>query len=270
MVAFSRQEIRLFLVLAEPAIAAAKAEILVGMPKGKLLYLPKSVAEYKTLAEAARKHGAKIKKVGAPKDSALKILNASPQGFELALEKERVHFPFANAAWVSNLALSAQVAIDSGISREHIVRAIAGFKPAAGRMQLRRGRFTVIDDGYNANPDSAIASIDSALQIAAGRPVICIFGEFKELGRFSKTLHEWTGAEAAKKGVAAFFGIGEDMRHAVRAFSKASTKKKHAEWFTRSDTASLIEAIHRYPKTAVLLVKGSRSMKMEEVVDLLL
>lgn len=252
------------------AIARAKSEILEGMPKGGYLYVPKSVAEYETISATAKKHGALLRKIDASRGAALQIVEASPKGYQLQIETEPVQFSFANAAWVSNLALAVQVAIDSGIQASQVLRAVRSFRPAAGRMQLRRGRFTVIDDGYNANPDSAIASIDSAVQIAAGRPVICIFGEFKELGKFSKTLHQWTGSEAARKGVAAFFGMGDDMRYAVQAFSKASAKKTGATWFRRSDTASLVEALSAYPKSAVVLVKGSRSMKMEEVVDLLL
>ncbi len=251
------------------AIARAKAEILSGIKPGGSLYVPAGVAEYKTLAAAARQTGNPIRAIDMKGKSALKIVNRSAKGYVLQLQKQRIEFRHANSAWVSNLALAVQVAIDNGIVVNDITRAIKSFKPAAGRMQLRRGRFTVIDDGYNANPDSALASIDSALQIAEGRPVICIFGEFKELGKFSKRLHEWTGVQAAKRGVAAFYGMGDGMRHAVRAFSRSAQKPSDCDWFSRDDTAALLERMQSQPRSAVVLVKGSRSMKMEEIVALL-
>jgi UDP-N-acetylmuramoyl-tripeptide--D-alanyl-D-alanine ligase len=250
------------------AIAAAKAEILEGLPKGGFLYLPKSVAEAEVLAAAAKRAGARVKKVEASRTSRLKVLSVSPKGFSLQLGDAQTQFKHANAAWLSNLALAAEVALDAGIEPEKIARAIASFRPAAGRMQLRRGRLTVIDDGYNANPDSAIASIDSAMLISGKNPVVCVFGEFKELGKHSKSLHTLTGHEAAVKGVAAFYAMGKDMRHAVSAFKKASGGRDSA-WFDRADTAGLAKALQKYPRGTVVLVKGSRSMKMEEIVDLL-
>ncbi len=128
----------------------------------------------------------------------------------------------------------------------------------------------MIDDGYNANPDSAVASIGAALQIADGRPVVCVFGDFKELGKFSKALHAWTGKEAAKAGISAFYGVGSDMRHAVAAFRQAAGKKAHPYLFARDQVAELVQKLKGERKGSVILVKGSRSMKMEEIVSQLL
>ncbi len=250
------------------AIALAKAEILEGLPKGASLYLPQAVAEGDVLAAQAKEHGCRVKKVAVSKRSNLQVQSASPQGFALQLHGERAKFRYANAAWLSNLAISAEVALEAGLSPEHITKAIGQFKPAAGRMQLRRGRLTVIDDGYNANPDSAIASIDSAILLAAGRPVVCVFGEFKELGRHSKGLHALTGSEAAANGVSGFYAMGKDMRHAVAAFRKAAPHRD-CGWFDRADTTNLVNELRKYPRDTIVLVKGSRSMKMEEIVDLL-
>lgn len=251
------------------AIARSKAEIMVGLDHGGSLYVPSDIAEGKIVAAIAKQSRHQMRKVDLKRNSALRIVESSAKGFILQLEEQRLQFSHTGRAWVSNLALAAQVAIDNGITATHVARVVKDFKPAAGRMQVHRGRFTLIDDGYNANPDSAMASIDSALQIADGRPVICIFGEFKELGKFSRSLHEWTGVQAAKKGVSGFYGMGDDMRHAVRAFAKNAPKNTDAEWFARDNTRALTNKMRAQPSTAVVLVKGSRSMKMEEIVSLL-
>jgi UDP-N-acetylmuramoyl-tripeptide--D-alanyl-D-alanine ligase len=251
------------------AIAQAKAEIMLGLGKGGSLYVPAGIAEYKTIAAIAKKAGHAVRSIDVNGNSALRIIESSAKGYTLQLEGQRLLFPHASAAWVSNLALATQVAIENGLSVSNIARTVKTFKPAAGRMQVHRGRFTLIDDGYNANPDSAMASIDSALQIADGKPVVCIFGEFKELGKFSKTLHEWTGIQAAKKGVSMFLGMGQGMRHAVRAFAQNAPKGNEAKWFDRKNTSQLVKYMGAQPRSAVVLVKGSRSMKMEEIVALL-
>jgi len=223
-------------------IAAAKAEITEGMPAGGFLYVPQNVAEFKTLSLAAKKAG-------------VRILKIKPGAYPVAE---------GNAVWLSNFSLAAAAAKDAGISAEIIHAAAKKFKPAAGRMQLKKGYFTVIDDGYNANPDSAIASIDAALAIANGGRVVCVFGDFKEMGRFSRNLHAWTGSEAAKKKVAAFYGVGKDMRHAVAAFKKQARGAK-SYTFERSAVDDLVAQLKQEPRGSVILVKGSRAMKMEEI-----
>lgn len=247
-------------------IAAAKAEIMNGMQAGSSLYVPQGIAELPTIARLAKRQRIRLRKVNPRRIT----LAADANGFSLNVAGEHVAFPYANAAWVSNLALAAAVALDAGIEAHLVAKAAENFKPATGRMQVRQGNFTVIDDGYNANPDSAVASIDSALQIAAGKPVVCIFGDFKEMGKFSRTLHEWTGKEAAKKGVAAFYGVGMDMKHAVASFRKTAGGKKRSYFFPRADLAKLVQQVQSESRDAVLLVKGSRSMKMEEIVELIL
>lgn len=229
-------------------IARAKAEVMNGMHTGGRLYIPPKISERQTLERLARTRRVSVKPV--------------------SLRYADLFGP--NAAWASNFALAASVAEDAGIGKEHIAYVARNFKPAEGRMQLRQGKLTVIDDGYNANPDSAVASVDSAIQIAAARPVVCIFGDFKELGKFSRALHAWTGKAAAKKGVAAFYGVGKDMKYAVEAFRKATGGRKRSHFFQRGEVKKLVEQIQSESRESVILIKGSRSMKMEEIVELIL
>lgn len=247
-------------------IAAAKAEIMQAMRSGGSLYVPRMISELATIA-----HRAKTQKIQLKRINPARIIRAArTDGFDLNIAGKSVFFPYANAAWVSNLALAAAAALDAGVAPEYIAAAAEIFKPADGRMQLRQGRFSVIDDGYNANPDSAVASIQSALQIAAGKPVVCIFADFKEMGKFSRRLHEWTGKEAAKTGIAAFYGVGKEMKFAVNAFRKPAKGKKRSYWFARNDVEKLLKQVRSEAPDSIILVKGSRAMKMEEIVEALL
>ncbi|HRP68813.1 MAG TPA: UDP-N-acetylmuramoyl-tripeptide--D-alanyl-D-alanine ligase [Turneriella sp.] len=243
------------------AIAAAKGEVMTAMPHGGQVYVPQDVQEMPTLLQIAKKHHCRIRRIDKRKGF-LKIEKISPQGFTLSIENKKFDFPYPNKAWVSNLALAAICAHDAGVKTTDILSAVRRFKPLDGRMQIVKGHFTLID----ANPDSAIASIDAALQIADGAPVVCVFADFKELGRFSQKLHAWTGIEAAKKGVAAFYAIGSEMKHAQLAFGKNAAKSARSYFFAREDTARIIEALRAEKAGSVVLVKGSRAMKMEEIV----
>lgn len=246
-------------------IARAKAEILDGMPQGGFLYVPDDVAEASILSQKARSAKAVLRRVAAEKNPVFKIVAADARGYALRFGKQEVHFAHANAAWLSNLALAAVAAHDAGLAPEDIGAAVRKFRPPTGRMQTHRGYFTIIDDGYNANPDSAVASIKAALQLAEGKPVVCVFGDFKELGRFSKSLHSWTGSEAARLGVQAFYGVGSDMRHAVFAYQKNAPQRRCFH-FSREQITPLIVELQNEKRGTVILVKGSRSMQMEEIV----
>ncbi len=248
-------------------IAQAKAEITHGQQKGGALYVPAQVAELATLSARSRANGIVLKKIQPGKSAPLKVTTVAPIGYELLIGKTPVVFRHANNAWLSNLALAAAVAHDAGISEQLIAKAVSSFRPPDGRMQVSKGRFHVIDDGYNANPDSAIASIAAAKQYADGRPVICVFGDFKELGKFSRSLHEWTGKEAAKARVGAFYGIGRDMRLAAKAYARAAGKSGRSYAFERGDIPAIVAQLVQEAKGSVILVKGSRSMQMEEIVQ---
>ena len=125
----------------------------------------------------------------------------------------------------------------------------------------------VIDDTYNANPDSVIAAINVLSQMAS--PSLLILGDMGEVGSEGPSYHKEVGEYAAKRGVSAFYGLGELTEHAVNAFNKQA----HADHKLGIHFQSMEDLIRSLPQVPAhfksVLVKGSRFMKMEQSVQAL-
>ena len=114
---------------------------------------------------------------------------------------------------------------------------------------------TVIDDSYNANPDSVRAAIDVLASCPA--PTVLVLGDMGEVGTRGAEFHREVGAYAAAKKITQLLAIGEATKHAVDSFGPG------ARHFEKLD--ELVSSI----KGKSILVKGSRFMKMERVVSAL-
>ena len=118
---------------------------------------------------------------------------------------------------------------------------------------------TVIDDTYNANPDSMRAALDVLCQFQGKK--VAILGDMRELGRYRKKLHIELGDYAKILGVDCLIGYGDLMRHAVSSFGN------HGFFF--KDKLELVHFLKNYIKGKEnILIKGSRSMRMEEILNL--
>ncbi|SIT23502.1 bifunctional UDP-N-acetylmuramoyl-L-alanyl-D-glutamate--2,6-diaminopimelate ligase MurE/UDP-N-acetylmuramoyl-tripeptide--D-alanyl-D-alanine ligase MurF [Achromobacter sp. MFA1 R4] len=148
-------------------------------------------------------------------------------------------------------------AIAAGAPLETAVRALAGFSPVAGRMQHKRmGDGTLlIDDTYNANPDSVRAAIEVLARMAGKR--VLVLGDMGEIGDNGPAMHAEVGHYAREHGLDAFITLGEASRAAAAAFGPGA----HA-------CASVDEVVAalRGLRPSCVLVKGSRFMRMERVV----
>ena len=179
----------------------------------------------------------------------------------------RLHVPSGNAvltlraAGVHNLrnALGAAAcAVAAGAPLNAIVNGLEAFNPVAGRMQwhvLADGH-QLIDDSYNANPDSVRAAID-VLATLPGRRTL-VLGTMGEIGDNSVAMHAEVGAYAHECGIDMLFTFGQEAAHAAAAFGD------DAQSF--DDMAELLAALGAQPPGHVL-VKGSRSTRMERVIE---
>ena len=160
---------------------------------------------------------------------------------------------------VRNALAAAACALAAGAPLSVIQQGLEAFRAVKGRSELKRdarGR-TLVDDSYNANPDSVRAAID----VLAGLPGEgwLILGDMGEVGNDGPAFHREVGAYAAERGIAHFWTAGAAARDAAAAYGP------RARAF--DSTAALIAALDEQPGAAAqTLVKGSRFMKMEQVV----
>ena len=163
---------------------------------------------------------------------------------------------------VRNAAAAIAAATAAGASLDACVRALSRFAAVKGRMQARRGvaGARLLDDTYNANPDSVRAAID-VLAAAVGRKLL-VLGDMGEVGTQGAAYHEEVGAYARAAGVDRLYTFGDVAAHAARSFGAG------ARHFTRMEDL-LAEVENALSPRATLLVKGSRFMQMERVVKAL-
>jgi len=160
---------------------------------------------------------------------------------------------------VLNACAAAACALAAGTDLHAVARGLAAFRPVGGRMQRRatRSGARLIDDSYNANPDS----VRAAIEVLAAEPgeTFLLLGDMAEVGERGVEFHEEIGRYAHERGIGHLVAAGELCRAAVAAFGEGA---RHCD-----TVEDMIAAVREElgPKTAVL-VKGSRFMHMERVV----
>jgi UDP-N-acetylmuramoyl-tripeptide--D-alanyl-D-alanine ligase len=160
---------------------------------------------------------------------------------------------------VMNALAAAAAAYAAGIGLDAIGAGLSAFRPYAGRLQVTKTAegMTVIDDSYNANPDSVRAAID-VLAASPGRTVL-VLGDMGEVGDEGPDFHSEIGRYARERGIGSVLALGESTAHTVAAFGQGA---RH--FATLDDLAEALERVRG--EGATVLVKGSRFMRMERVV----
>ena len=161
----------------------------------------------------------------------------------------------------------AAVGIEYGLTDEEIIRGIAAYRPVGSRARVvRTARYTVIDDCYNANPDSTAAALRSMATLPAGRRV-AILGNMGELGANADALHRETGVCAAEAGVSLVITCGELAKNIAVGAAAADSAVAVASFDTLD---ALLPALPQLLQTGdCVLVKASHSMQFERVVQAL-
>jgi UDP-N-acetylmuramoyl-tripeptide--D-alanyl-D-alanine ligase len=166
---------------------------------------------------------------------------------------------------VRNALAAIACAVAAGVKQDAIVRGLEAFAPVSGRLQHNTAPngATIIDDSYNANPDSVRAAIDVLAQARA--PRILVLGDMGEVGTQGQQFHEEIAAYAVSRGIDRVLVTGELARYMVGAHGAVV---QHFEQF--DELLAALDTALGSKSDATVLVKGSRFMKMERVVQHLL
>ena len=176
-----------------------------------------------------------------------------------------VHLHIAGRHNVKNALAASACALAAGVPLAAVAQGLIAFEPVKGRsralvLHTPGHDVTLVDDTYNANPDSVRAAIDVLAELPA--PRLLVLGDMGEVGNQGAEFHAEVGSYAAQRGVEALYTVGELCVHAAQAFGAA----QHF-----ADTDKLLTVATAQVETfQSVLVKGSRFMKMERVVEALL
>lgn len=181
------------------------------------------------------------------------------------------------AAFDAGAALASVLALDDKGALEAAIDGLEACKPTPGRMTLRSApdNIAIIDDTYNANPSSMALGLETLKELSASRGArsIAVLADMKELGPLSQREHAKLGELAVRLGIDVFVGAGPEMVHATAAAARLAagrlaphpTRVVHV--LSPLDAAPIVRSLWRAHD--VVLVKGSRSMAMERVLEAL-
>lgn len=177
------------------------------------------------------------------------------------------NLPVYGLTSAKNVLAASAIANYVGLSNNELIKGISNLKSVKGRLQVHElSNVLVVDDTYNANPDSMKAALFMLSKITTQKTKIAILGDMFELGDNAKELHIEVAKAIKNSDLSKVFLLGSFTKY---IYEELKSSKIECSYFTdREELASFISKVD--VTNSVVLVKGSRGMKMEEFVKLLL
>ncbi len=187
---------------------------------------------------------------------------------DTAIHRVACHLSLRGLHNVHNACAAAAVGLQAGISLEAVAGALAGSLPEAGRQEVlkARGGFTIVNDAYNANPDSMRAALSTFCSLDIPGARVAVLGDMGELGSFAQACHEGIGKLVATLPLDCLVCVGELAQHiADAALAAGMDETKVVRAATIADVLQDLD-IRLHPGDAVL-VKASHFMELNRVVE---
>ncbi len=260
------------------AIASAKAELIRALPAGAVAVLN---GDDPLVRAMARETSARVVTFGEGADvdvraTDVRLDSGARPSFTLTdmatAAGQPVSLQFSGEHYVSNALAAAAVALSVGASLEQVADGLRGAEPTSRwRMEVRvaPGGFTVVNDAYNANPESMRAALKTLVAMAAGRRTWAVLGEMLELGDSSRDEHDAIGRLAVRLDISRLVCVGEGTR--VMHLGASNEGSWGEESVHVPDVAAAIALLRaQVGPDDVVLVKASRSVGLERVAEALL
>ena len=245
-------------------ILKAKLEIINGMKEGSTLIINQD----NDMLQTVELPHLNVVRVGKGKEASIQashiVLEETKSSFEVEYQgkKEIIEVPVQGEHNISNALIAIAVGIELNISLEDIKKGIQEFKLTKNRMDiLEKNHKTVIDGTYNASVDSMKSSIDVLANYKKRK--VAILADMLELGEYSQQLHEEVGSYVASKGIDILVCVGKEAKY---IYQKARESMKDVYYF-ESNQEVIARLDELLKEDDVILVKGSHSMNLKEVVE---
>jgi UDP-N-acetylmuramoyl-tripeptide--D-alanyl-D-alanine ligase len=255
-------------------IAEAKAELLQGLVEPRIAYLNNDDSRVRAMAD---RFSGKVITYGIDSEATFRAhqvrdLGLGGSAFTVRYSGQDTDFvlPLLGQHNVANAVVAVAVGISHGISWDDVRAAIAGIKPEKKRGEVVRFSegVDVIDDSYNSNPKALTEMIRFLGKLQGYKRKIVVAGEMLELGRTASDLHRSCGREAAMAGAALIIGVQGEARSVLDGAREAGAAEAHLRFAADSAEAGEILA-REVRKGDVVLIKGSRGVKLEQAMDTL-
>jgi len=232
-------------------------------------------ADIGPLAVAARNTGRPLRTFGTSADADYRIENVTYAGFgsTFTIGGQEIHLPLPGPGNVHN-ALAAWAVCDRlGVTLDRFAAALEGLSAVSMRAEpVRIAALTVVNDCYNASPASmnnalaVLGSLRGAPESAGNRRLVFICGEMAELGPQTESLHAELGKAVARAGVDLLLTVGEPPETTARLARETARHDLRTRCF--DDTRAICDNLETLiEKDDIILVKGSRTARLERVVD---
>ena len=181
-------------------------------------------------------------------------------------KKDRFFIPTFGTHNVYNALAAITTARVFGFTAGEIRKGLAGYRKPPMRLQLHKGikNCTLINDTYNANPDSVMAGLEVLSSLGRGKTAVAVLGNMLEQGRYAKESHRRVGQKAAELKVDWLVTVGALAREIAKGAARGTKDMKIWSFLLRQQAVEFLK--NNLPNNAVVLVKGSRGAFLERVV----
>ena len=249
-------------------IMQGKGELLEALPAGGFAVLPGDCPKLRAMAPRAK---CRVIYVGTGVENSLRItaIEPSENGLSFRVDGQPYRLPLIGRHNLTNALCAIAIGKEVGIAGELLAESLAEFRPVAGRSQLIQiGSWTVMDDTYNASPAAFLAAIEALSEFprpARGRRIV-IAGDMLELGAAAADEHRRLGARIGQMGPDRLLVTGDHADDVADGALSAGLPSQCIAAAKDWDTLLFLLECWLEPGD-VVLVKGSRGMRMERIIE---